>query len=229
MRRGDLTYAAGVYQPHPSQKLTEMFRAKPYQGAQPESAEFFFVGLDANYDAHIESSLAFPCVLEYHDDGIAFWQRHKVHHPFLVAGYRGDGQRYHRNFARIDFEPKDACRVSFVELLHIPTVGRSQLEAKDLDSAHLDNLNALIQCGAKRNVFLSDKVVRLMLASGHFGWLPNPIANQVLPPLHKLGETTIYQHLHFANYGAFQARMTLEAAAIARLRTDSPHLTSCAC
>lgn len=218
-----------MYQPHPSQKLTEMFRAKPYQGARPESAEFVFVGLDANYDAHIESSPAFPDVLEYHQDGVAFWRRHKVHHPFLLDDYRGDGQRYHRNFAQTGFEPEDACRVSFVELLHIPTVGRSQLKAKDLDSAHLDKLDALIQRGAKRNVFLSDKVVRRLLDSRLFQWLPEPIANQVLPQLHKDGETTIYQYLHFSNYGALQARMTLEAAAIARLRTDSPHLTPCAC
>lgn len=218
-----------MYQPHRSQKLTEMFRAKPYQGARPESAEFVFVGLDANYDAHIESSPAFPHVLEYHNDGVAFWRRHKVHHPFLLADYRGDGQRYHRNFARTGFELEDACRVSFVELLHIPTVGGSQLMAEDLDSAHLDELNALIRRGVRRNVFLSDKVVRLMRASGRFHWLPKPIAKQVLPQLHKVGETTIYQHLHFSNYGVFQARMTLEAAAIARLRTDSPHLASCTC
>ena len=218
-----------MYQPHRSQKLTEMFRAKPYQGAWPESAEFVFVGLDANYDAHIDSSPAFPRVLEYHDDGVAFWRRHKVHHPFLLADYRGDGQRYHRNFARTGFEPEDACRVSFVELLHIPTVGRSQLMVEDLDPAHLDELNAFIQRGARRHVFLADKVIRLMRASGHFHWLPEPIANQVLPQLHKVGETTIYQHLHFANYGVFQARMTLEAAAIARLRAESPHLTPCAC
>lgn len=212
-----------------------MFRAKPYQGARPESAEFVFVGLDANYDALIESSPAFPRVLEYHDDGVAFWRRHKVHHPFLLADYRGDGQRYHRNFARTGFEPDDACRVSFVELLHIPTIGGSELVAEDLDSAHLDWLNAIIERGARRNVFLSDKVIRLMLDcrrlldSRLFPELPKPVAKQVLPQLHKIEETTIYQHLHFSNYGALQARMRLEAAAIARLRTDSPYLTSCAC
>lgn len=151
--RSELSYAAVVYQPHRSQKLTEMFRAKPYQGARPESAEFIFVGLDANYAADIESSPAFPRVLEYHEDGVAFWQRHKVHHPFLLADYRGDGRRYHRNFARTGFKPEDACRVSFVELLHIPTVGSSQLVLEDLDSAHLEELNAFIQRGARRNIF----------------------------------------------------------------------------
>ena len=211
-----------------------MYRAKPYQGAPPESAEFLFVGLDANYDAHIESSPVFPCVLEYHYDGVAFWRRHKVHHPFLLADYKGDGQLYHRNFARTGFEPEDACRVSFVELLHIPTVGGSKLVAKDLDYAHLKWLDGIIQRGARRNVFLSRKVIRLMLDSRRlldrrlFLELPEPIANQVLHPLHKVEETTIHQHLHFSNYGKFQSRMMLEAAAISRLRNDSPH-TSCAC
>jgi hypothetical protein len=204
-----------------------MYRAKPYQGARPESAEFVFVGLDANYDAHIESSSVFPCVLEYHYDGVAFWGRHKVHHPFLLADYRGGGQRYHRNFAEIGFELEDACRVSFVELLHVPTVGRSRLVADDLDSKHLDKLDALIRLGARRNIFLSDGVIRLMLDSRRlldsepFDWLPKPVSKQVLPQLHKVKETTIYQHLHFANYGIFQERMTLEAAAIARLLSGS--------
>ena len=198
-----------------------MFRAKPYQGATPANAEFVFVGLDANYDAHIESSPAFQRVIEYHDDGVAFWRRHGAHHPFLLAEYQGDGRLYHRNFARTGFGPEDADRVSFVELLHIPTVGVSQLMANDLDSAHLDKLNAFILLGAKRNVFLSDKVVRLMRTSGRFGWLRSPVANQVLPVLHNVGKTTIYQPLHFSNYGALQARMKLEAAAIADLRGDA--------
>lgn len=63
-----------------------------------------------------------------------------------------------------------------------------------------------------------------MRASGRFRWLRKPIANQVLPVLHKVGATTIYQHLHFSNYGAFRNRMTLEAAAIAGLRTEPPRL-----
>ena len=203
-----------------------MFRAKPYQGARPAKAEFVFVGLDANYDGHIESSPTFQRVLEYHEDGVAFWRRHKVHHPFLMADYRGDGQTYHRNFARTGFGPEDAERVSFVELLHVPTVGGSQLMANDLDLAHLAVLNALILRGARRSVSLSDKVVRVMRASGRFRWLHKPIANQVLPILQRLGETTVYQHLHFSNYGALQARMRLEAAAVARLRTDPPRGTS---
>jgi hypothetical protein len=216
-------------QPHPSQMLIELFRAKPYQGAAPANAEFIFVGLDANFDADIENSLVFERVREYLEDGVAFWRRYKVHHPFLLASYTGDGQHYHRNFAQIGFKPEDAHRVSFVELLHIPTVGRSQLVAADLYPAHLDWLNSLMVSGTRRHVFLPDKVIRLMRESYRlmiksrrsgrlpFEWLREPIPNQVLPELHTFGETTIYQMLHLANYGKFQARMTREAATIAAL------------
>lgn len=211
-----------MFQPHPSQRLTDLFRAKPHQGAQPQDAEFVFIGLDANYDADIERSQAFDSVLEYHADGVAFWRRHGVHHPFLLPGYSGDGQPYHQNFAKVGLKSEDAGRVSFVELLDVPTTGGSELEVKDLDLRHLDELNALILYGTRRNVFVSDKVVRLMRRSGRFRWLRKPIPNHILPVLHEVGSTTVYQHLHFSNYGIFQKRMTMEAAAIAALAAARP-------
>ncbi|CAN7724260.1 hypothetical protein LJR290_006146 [Variovorax sp. LjRoot290] len=180
------------------------------------------MGLDANCDADIERGRAFDSVLEYHADGVAFWRRHGVHHPFLLPGYSGDGQPYHQNFAKVGLRSEDAGRVSFVELLNVPTIGGSDLAVKDLDPRHLDELNALILGGSRRNVFLSDKVVRLMRRSGRFRWLRKPIANQVLPVLHKVGATTVYQHLHFSNYGIFQKRMAMEAAAIAALAAAKP-------
>jgi len=211
-----------MYQPHPSQRLTDLFRAKPYQGARPQDAEFVFIGLDANYDVDLAHGRAFDSVLEYHADGVEFWRHYGVHHPFLLPGYRGAGKPYHQNFAKIKLPPEDAGRVSFVELLNVPTIGGRDLTVKDLDPKHLDELNALILGGTKRNVFLSDKVAKLMRRSGRFRWLRKPIANQVLPVLHKVGATTVYQHLHFSNYGVFQKRMTMEAAAIAALAAAKP-------
>nr|WP_242528898.1 hypothetical protein [Ramlibacter ginsenosidimutans] len=207
---------------HPSQRLVAAFRAKPFQGARPSDAEFIFVGLDANYDSEIErNSSVFARVLEYHADGVAFWKRHDVHHPFLLEGYGArDGVLYHRNFANIRLGAEHAGRFSFVELLHVPTTGISQLDESDLDPGHLTQLASLIQDGARRKLFLSDKVIRLMRTTQHFGWLPKPVANQVLPMLHRLGQTTVYQHLHFSNYGRFKDRMTKEAAAIAVLATQ---------
>lgn len=154
----------------------------------------------------------------YHQDGVSFWRRHGVHHPFLLPSYRGDGRRYHQNFARIGFTPEDAGRVSFIELLHVPTTGRSSLKARDLDGNHLAAVEPLILAGAHRHVFLSAGVARLMRRSGGFKWLPqHQPSGEVLPELHRHERTAVYLHLHFSNYGKFRERMEQEAQAIARL------------
>jgi hypothetical protein len=120
------------YEPHPSEELNRAFAARPFQGAEPERATFLFVGLDANFDKKIEKSPIFPRVLEYLSDGVRFWQEHKVHHPFRLKEYLGDGRkdgrRYHRTFASIGFGPEHAAQVSFVEMQHIPTVATSSLK-----------------------------------------------------------------------------------------------------
>lgn len=208
-----------MYQPHPSAKLQALFRRRPFQGGQPENAEFLFVGLDANYAADLERAPAFGSIVEYHDDGVAFWLRHRVNHPFLLPSYRGDGRRYHQKFARVGFKPEDAARVSFIELLHLPTVGRSNLEVKDLDPDHLDALNALVMSGRRRHIFLSRSVVELMRQSARFRWVGRQRASaQALPVLHHVGATTVYQHLHFSSW-TDPERVRMEAAAIAVLAT----------
>jgi hypothetical protein len=156
--------------------------------------------------------------MEYHADGVSFWRRHGVHHPFLLPTYKGDGRRYHQNFARIGFTADDAERVSFLELLHVPTVGRSKLEVGDLAYEHMARIDSLITIGAPRHVFLSDGVARLMVQSKQFGWLtPRKATADALPVLYSQGGTKVYRHLHFSNYGKFQARLEREALAIARV------------
>ncbi|MES3000411.1 MAG: hypothetical protein V4787_06935 [Pseudomonadota bacterium] len=210
-----------MFQPHPSEKLNSLFSARPFQGASPDASRFLFVGLDANYAPDIEDSPAFASIVDYHEDGVAFWRQHDVHHPFLLRSYSGDGRRYHQNFSKIGFTSRDAHRVCFTELLHVPTVGRSDLQVEDLHMPHLDALNLLITSGERRHVFLSAGVARLMRGSGRFPWLRRGTAStQPLPVLHLAGATTVYQHLHFSNYGKFQERMTGEATAIAALARE---------
>ena len=207
-----------MYQQHPSTQLLELFRDRPYQGAVPEEAEFVFIGLDANYAEDLERTPSFSAVLEYHTDGVAFWCRHGVHHPFLLSTYRGDGRRYHQNFARLGFKSSWASKISFVELLHLPTVGRSKLDANDLDSRHLTRIDSLVRSGEHRKVFLSAGVARLMRASGRFGWLEgHRPASDLLPVLYSHGNTSVHLHLHFSNYGKFQIQMEREAREIAGL------------
>ena len=207
-----------MYQLHPSGELNARFRRRPYQGAEPSAAAFLFVGLDANYDPEVERSPSFRDVLEYHEDGVGFWRRHGVHHLFLLPNYRGDGRRYHRTFARIGFTPKHAELVSFVELLHVPTVGRSKLEPKDLDASHLVRINDAILQGSAKYIFVSAGVTRLMHSSKAFPWLPKePTGTGALRVLYRDPSRTVYSHLHFSNYGKFQQKLEEEARAIAAL------------
>ncbi len=163
-----------MYIAHPSASLTSLFARKPYQGANPREADFLFVGLDANYDAEIEHRDIFGKVREYHEDGVRFWRQYGVHHPFLLPQYRGDGQFYHRSFARIGFRPGQAHRVSFIELLHVPTVGRNKLVPADLSGSHLTKLNDVLLHGSAKHIFIPRGVARLMHATKAFDWLPKP-------------------------------------------------------
>lgn len=209
-----------MFQTHPCRVLSELFARKPYQGAMPESARFLFVGLDANYAADIEHSPIFAKLLAYHEDGPAFWHKHGVHHPFLLPQYAGDGRRYHQSFAKIGFLPEHADLVSFIELLHLPTVGRSSLVPKDLDSTHLRWLRSAVFSGRAKYVFLSAGVVRLMGAMGLFlqlGEARGPSCG--LRVLFKDPNRTVFLHLHLSNYGKFEAGLQAEAREITRLLT----------
>ena len=207
-----------MFQPHPSEALNKHFRHRPYQGVEPSKAEFLFVGLDANYSPELENTPLFHSVLEYHHDGVAFWRRHGVHHPFLLPDYRGDERRYHKTFARIGFTSKHADLVSFAELLHVPTLGRSKLVPQDLDSAHLETINSSILYGQAKHIFVSAGVMRIMEASKAFPWLPKkPLGDGPLSLLYRTDSRSVYSHLHFSNYGKFQLQLEQEARAIATL------------
>jgi hypothetical protein len=207
-----------MYESHPSLLLNTLFSERPFQGANPKEAVCLFVGLDANYDKAIETKQIFRGIQKYHEDGISFWQELGVHHPFLLPEYAGDGQRYHRNFARIGFGQQHANLISFIELLHVPTVGRSSLTPQDLDAKHLQYVNEAILNGNAKHIFISAGVAKLMRASGVFKWLgaAKQTAGQ-LRVFHTDGNRTVYLHLHFSNYGKFEKQMLLEARAIREL------------
>ena len=204
-----------MYQAHPSRLLSELFERKPYQGADPQAARFLFVGLDANYAANIEANPIFPSLIRYHEDGPGFWRESGVHHPFLLPQYTGDGRRYHLTFAKIGFRPQHADLVSFVELLHVPTVGRSSLVPQDLEPAHLQKVARAIFHGNARYTFVSAGVLRLMKATGLFPQLGSPRATSGgLPVLFEETGRTVFLHLHFSNYGKFERQLQAEAREI---------------
>ena len=151
------------YNCHPSHKLRDCFKKKPWQGNDPTKAHFIFVGLDANFNANIENTL--PEIFDYLNDGVKYWQSNheKVHHPFRLGHYHGDGRKYHDRFATIGFTPEHAELVSFIELLDIPTTGGSNLRASDLLPDHLCKLAKWFDCGTVRYIFfVSSKVTKLM-------------------------------------------------------------------
>ena len=208
-----------MYFTHPSPALIRLFALKPFQGAAPEDARFIFLGLDANYDPKIEENAAFSKVLEYLQDGVVFWRKYGVHHPFLLPEYRGDGRFYHKTFSRIGFTSAHARSVCFIELLHVPTFGRSALASIDLDRAHLRRINSAILGGASQSIFVPGGVARLMRASGEFPWMPKTPKADVHPLAIWLrsGPKTVYSHLHFSVYGKYEQQKTEELHAIRAL------------
>lgn len=209
-----------MYYLHPSETLRRFFALRPFQGAEPEQASFVFVGLDANYSPDIETSPIFPRLLDYLSDGVRFWREAGVHHPFLLPSYgNADGARYHRSFASIGFRPEHASAVSFIEVLHLPTYGRSALEVKDLDGLHLARLNALVEDESARYVFVPDSVARLMRRSGRFPWLPKVPRDEghALSVWHRSVKTTVYCHYHLSTYGHQERTKQAQIAEMRRL------------
>jgi hypothetical protein len=206
--------------------LQQAFLRKPFQGAAPETAKYLFVGLDANYDEFVEKSPTFDRILEYLDDGVAFWTSAGIHHPFLLPGYNGDGRKYHRTFSQIGFRPADASKVSFIELVDVPTFGTSSLVPGDLSRSHLERLDHAIRAGGKY-VFVSDRVGRLMNASGCFPWMARIPANEggPLKIWYRDETTTVYWHYHFSVYGKFEQEKRNQLAAIRALveREERPN------
>lgn len=199
-----------MFYKHTSQKLNSIFKQKPYQGASPEKAKFLFIGLDANYDKDLERNYFFNKVINYLSDGVKFWKTYKVHHPFLLSDYRGDGQFYHRSFARIGFKEENAHQVSFTELLNIPTYGRSKLSIQDLDKTHLSQINNWILNGKAEYIFIPSSVGKLMYETGEFYWLPaKPKSSEKhLKVWTNFGNKKVFWHYHFSVYGKFEEAKT---------------------
>lgn len=209
-----------MYAQHPSKTLNELFSRKPFQGAEPESATYLFVGLDANYSPTVEQNPVFPQLLEYLEDGVGFWKAYGVHHPFLLPAYKkGDGWKYHHTFSKIGFRQEHAPLVSFIELLHVPTSGRSQLEATDLNREHLERLHKAIQNGVAKHVFIPDGVARLMRNFRLFSWLPKqPLgAGNALKLWFESNTKQIHWHYHFSVYGKFEQQKKEQLNAIGQL------------
>jgi len=194
---------------HPSLELRRLFARQtiPSQGQSIERAQVLFVGLDANYSAQLlDYPDFFERILEYHEDGVAFWKEHGVHHPFLLAEYplfrdRG-GVPYHRRFSQMGLSPEFAEQVSFVELLNVPTTGRTTESVFwDLfDPGYAQRLVDLLTDGSRRLVILSGSVHRTLSAAARRTALRVP--QLILPHVgseQRIGESRIVRWRHFSS------------------------------
>jgi len=166
---------------------------KGYQGQKPDSAEFIFIGIDANFSSNIENNPIFNEILDYLEDGVKYWNERKTqcpryrHHPFLSPDYeKGPGYKYHHSFSKIGLNCQYAEKISFVELLPFPTCGTNANQFMRLfnscpceNKAHLFQIDSWINSSNNiKKIFIPigvhTKMCELRNQHGCFKWLPAP-------------------------------------------------------
>ncbi|MBM3211245.1 hypothetical protein FJZ33_03430 [Candidatus Poribacteria bacterium] len=153
---------------HPSEKLNVLYQKKAYQGQDPYKAKILFLSLDANWDYDIEQSPAWPYVIEYLQDGVAFWKKYEIHHPMLLDTYQGSGKTFHRSFQQLGLDSGYAEKISFIELYGKPTYGVSSKDAgfKDMvinqDTHYLDWLKDILLNSEGKTIFTAKTVYKFL-------------------------------------------------------------------
>ena len=196
------------FQKHPSQLLINLYKQKNFQGANPTDANILFVGKDPNWSSDIETSPIIDLVKEYLVDGVKFWKKHNIHHPFLHPKYDEEGKKYHNAIARLNFGSNFADKISFVEIIGFPTTGMSSTNPKQFNEYLIspDNKNHLIELDKLLND--SNKLIFLFWGliehlkfinkkTGLFAKLANIDKSKMIrTDLNKIGN--IYIHKHFS-------------------------------
>lgn len=207
-----MRHLTSTYGIHPSDRLVRLFSTKPYQGVDPSKAKILIIGNDANYSPEITHHEFFRRILDYHADGVRFWKMTGVHHPFMLADYpydrRKGGVRYHLNFSKLNFSPAHAEFFSFVELLHLPTIGNTgsnkELFFQLLDSEHLNWLESLALGGDPKfvlvNQTLAKSINRISKKMGVLKELAAAISDKPVPAVAlKTAHVTIYNGYSFSH------------------------------
>ncbi|WP_420265451.1 hypothetical protein [Candidatus Magnetominusculus dajiuhuensis] len=211
--------SAASYGKHSSEVLCQRYKEKPYQGQCPDVAKVLIVGQDANYP--LMSSKLLKTIMEYHDDGVAFWQNNEeeVHHPFLLQAFADEVKRtprsginYHKQFCKLRLDKRYAKYISFVELLDIATYGNTgRAKLKDftdkVDVPYIARLEDwMIHCGDKL-IFVPTMVMSTYLRSvcvktdGMLEWLircDKPVKPDEPVLLYSNKGVVIYKNNHFS-------------------------------
>lgn len=165
---------------HPCDELNKAYQW--YQGQNPYSAKFIFIGKDANFSSDISTSRIFNEVLKYLADGVKYWRCKKRHHPFLSPLYeKGPGYKYHHSFSKMGLSFEYADKISFVELLDFPTCGNTTPPRLMtlLNVGHIKKLDDLLQSSTnKKAVYIARGAYPILYEIGKekhcFKCLPEP-------------------------------------------------------
>jgi hypothetical protein len=198
-----------------------IFKDKPYQGQNPEKAKILFVGRDANYPDDLCNHPFFERVKEYHRDGVAFWEKYKVHHPFLCNDFpfprNAGGRPYHNNFTKLGLDWTYAQYISFIELRELPTRGVTGSIPKSvfISSLTLSNMQRLdrwISQSGRKLVFLPKTIRKDMLKfrkddSSLFQFLnctpPIPLNASGLPVIYADNDVLVLETCAFSSWRIF--------------------------
>jgi hypothetical protein len=209
--------AAVAYGIHPSEELVGLFRERPYQGESPDKARVIFIGKDANYAPELGNHPFFNTIKHYHSDPFEFWQRHGVHHPFLLDDCPAEGKcggvMFHRAFAKLGFESVDAHRVCFSKLLNLPMVGmvtgNESVFWNLLDLDYLHELERSLTNGQQKIAFVVEDALPLLegiaTRTGYFRWLfqhPEEVRDDMgIPRLYAGDSLRVYKIHRFSSEG----------------------------
>ena len=196
------------FQKHPSKALINLYNKRNYQGANPIDAKVLFVGKDPNWAINIEELSIFDLVEEYLTDGVRFWKKYNIHHPFLHPKYNGEGKKYHKAISKLNLENKLADKISFIEIIGFPTTGMSSVNCKQFNEYLLsqENKNHLVELDKLLNnpeklVFLFWGIINYLKYLNQKTGLFEKFANldkqsMNRTDLNKVGN--IYFHKHFS-------------------------------
>ena len=199
---------------HPSEQLSKLYQQKPFQGQLPELARIIFISSDANYSPEISKHEFFERILEYHEDGVEFWKRYGVHHPFLLETFPFDktrhGRPFHARFRKLNLDSSYAPHISFLELLDIPTIGNKSSDKSsfyDLVSIlHLNYLDRLITGGGDKLIFVSRGVLndmyKMRLEHNVFQWLEKQTGSKKYSI--DIGSNRVREIYHFSSSHIFR-------------------------
>ncbi len=200
--------------PHPSKRLLQLYAQKCYQGQNPVHAKIIFVGKEANWDSDIDRQPIWPLVEEYLQDGVAFGQKYRFHHPLLHFFYKKetDMKMYHQSFSKIGLSNSYISQISFVELLWFPTTGNCK-ESKEAykeylyapeNRSYLEQLECWLNDPSKK-LFISRTVIdclrKLYRDTGlfkRFGTLDVPPKTVGEGVVHCPENIFLHMHLSFA-------------------------------